>query len=750
MFTSSSVNSALPGFGANANIGTFTIDPSMLESNTDTNNGATLGWHFTLDNNNAVLQSLAQGQSITQVYTVTFRDNHDATVTQDVTVTINGVNDAPTITSGAAAAAGAVTEDATLSIGGTLEIQDFDLIDTHTAQAVFKSSSVSSALPGFGANANIGTFTIDPSVFESSTDTNSNATLGWHFSLDNSNAVLQSLAQGQTITQVYTVTFTDDHGAHVSQDVTVTINGANDAPTITSSAADAAGAVTEDAGATLSIDGTLAIQDPDLIDTHTAEAVLKSSTSSVQLPGFATGTPLGTFTIDCAVAELSTDTNNGATLGWHFTLDNSNPVLQSLAQGQSITQVYAVTFTDDHGAQVSQDVTVTINGVNDAPTLDNATLAAVAGNESDPCGAAIADLFANKFQDVDTGAGFKAIAVTSDAATAAQGTWQYALAGTNQWVAIGSVSDTQALVLSPDTLIRFVPADGFTGTPEPLGVHALDDTYTGPITTNASTAAIIDITATGAGGSTPVSHAVATIDTSVTAPAGGPVINTEGFRLEHIIENNTDIITDIVVTDGDVGAATDDFTVTLSTAHPVLSHVDLYPTSGTLEEINLGFETGLTYNPIGASSDPEAEPPATDQITLTVTDSAGHYDTVNFIFAEGASGQGITLTGSGGKDVIFATESSDTLIGGGAKDQFVFAPTSLQPTVEHSLNDFEVGLDKIDLRQFTSITSWTQLSALAEQQGADTVLNLDGNDKILLKNTVAGSLHAGDFILHVS
>nr|WP_245269572.1 VCBS domain-containing protein [Bradyrhizobium japonicum] len=373
VFTSSSVSFPLPGFGVNANIGTFTIDPSVLESNVDTNNGATLDWHFTLDNNNAVLQSLAQGQSITQVYTVTFKDNHNATVTQQVTVTINGANDAPTIISSAADAAGAVTEDsATLSIDGTLEIQDLDLIDTHTAQAVFKSSFVSSALPGFGANANIGTFTIDPSVFESSTDTSNSATLGWHFSLDNSNAVLQSLAQDQTITQVYTVIFTDYHGAQISQDVTVTITGVNDAPTITSGAGAAEGDVTEDDGATLATSGTLAIQDVDLIDTHSVQWSFKSSSVSTELPGFGTGSHIGNFTIGM-LSESNIDTSNAATLNWQFTLDNDNPVLQSLAEGQTITQVYTVIFTDNHGAQVSQDVTVTITGTNDEPAVSYVT-----------------------------------------------------------------------------------------------------------------------------------------------------------------------------------------------------------------------------------------------------------------------------------------------------------------------------------------------------------------------------------------
>ncbi|MCP3404955.1 VCBS domain-containing protein [Bradyrhizobium sp. CCGB01] len=752
VFKSSSVSSALPGFDDDVtNLGTFTIDPAVTELTTDSSNGATLGWHFTLDNSNAMLQSLAEGQIITQVYTVTFTDNHNASVTQDVTVTIIGTNDAPTVISSAAAATGKVTEDTglTLSIDGTLAIQDLDLIDTHTAQAVFKSSSVSAALPGFDDDAtNIGTFTIDQSVTELTTDSSNGATLGWHFTLDNSNAMLQSLAEGQTITQVYTVTFTDNHHASVTQDVTVTINGANDAPTITSDAAAATGAVTEDESSSLSTCGTLAIQDLDLIDTHTAQAVFKSSSVSSALPGFDDdATNIGTFTIDPSVTELTTDSSNGATLGWHFTLDNSDPLLQSLAAGQTITQVYTVTFTDNHNASVTQDVTVTITGTNDAPTLADATLTSVVGNDNDPDGATIGSLFASKFADVDAGSSLKAIVVTSDTAAATQGVWQYELAGTHQWVDIGSVGETHGLVLSPDTLIRFVPADGFTGTPGALGVHALDDTYAGDVTT-AGSPEIIDLTTTGTGGTTPVSDNVATIGTDVTAPAaGGPVIDTESFQVEHIIESipPVDVITNLVVTDTDPGASTDTFTVTATTAHAPDSNVYLSSSSGLLSAINLGFENGITY-------DPGLSPPETDQITLTVTDTTtGQSDTVHFIFKEaGDTSQGITLEGTAGKDVIFATDSSDTLIGGGAKDQFVFAPTSSQTAVQHTVNDFETGLDKIDLRQFTGITSWTQVSALAEQQGTDTLLTLDANDKILLKNTVAGNLHASDFILHVS
>jgi hypothetical protein len=62
--------------------------------------------------------------------------------------------------------------------------------------------------------------------------------------------------------------------------------------------------------------------------------------------------------------------------------------------------------------------------------------------------------------------------------------------------------------------------------------------------------------------------------------------------------------------------------------------------------------------------------------------------------------------------------------------------------VQHTITDFVVGLDKIDVRQFTSISSLPS----DVQQGSDTLITLDNHDTLLLKNVVASSLHASDFI----
>jgi Ca2+-binding RTX toxin-like protein len=259
-------------------------------------------------------------------------------------------------------------------------------------------------------------------------------------------------------------------------------------------------------------------------------------------------------------------------------------------------------------------------------------------------------------------------------------------------------------------------------------------------------------------GTAPVSDKTTTIDTSVTATAGGPVIDTESFHVWHNTELNTDTITGLSVVDTDSGASTDAFAITAVTAHDPDSSVDPGAASGYLDEINSTLADGVTY-------DPGQAPPDIDKITVTVTDTTnGLFDTVNFIFNEsGDTSQGITLQGTSGKDVIFATDTNDTLAGAGGKDQFVFAPGStsydeqhnLVTDFSHTIGDFEIGLDKIDLRQFSDVTSFGNL--IITPQSGDTLVTwqqqirqtegspITEHESLLLKNVV-GNLHASDFI----
>jgi len=60
-------------------------------------------WTYTLDNSSATTSALTAGQVVTDTITVTVTDSYDATVNQNVVITITGANDAPVITSSATA-----------------------------------------------------------------------------------------------------------------------------------------------------------------------------------------------------------------------------------------------------------------------------------------------------------------------------------------------------------------------------------------------------------------------------------------------------------------------------------------------------------------------------------------------------------------------------------------------------------------------------------------------------------------------
>lgn len=161
---------------------------------------------------------LAVGESAAVAVAYTISDEHGATSSSTVAVTVSGANDAPTVDGANTDASGAVTE---LPNGdpnensflhqeqGVIAFDDVDLSDTHSAGF---------APQGAGY---LGTFSLDPV-------NQAGDTLGWDF--DVSDAALDSLGAGQVVTQTYTITISDGNGGTTTQDVTITITGAADVP----------------------------------------------------------------------------------------------------------------------------------------------------------------------------------------------------------------------------------------------------------------------------------------------------------------------------------------------------------------------------------------------------------------------------------------------------------------------------------------------------------------------------------------
>ncbi|EJM69427.1 VCBS repeat-containing protein, partial [Pseudomonas sp. GM49] len=183
------------------------------------------------------------GESHNDVFTVKVSDGLGGEDTQLVTVTITGTNDAPTVTA-AEVEGGAVTEDGTTMASGSFAFGDVDLADHAHVVSV---SAPSGALG-----------TLVATVSDESTN-DAAGSVGWTYTLNNSAA--QYLAEGQTKSEMFTVTLTDDVGATVTKAVTITITGSNDAPVLGFETGNDAGVVQEDTK--LSVNGQFSSADID-------------------------------------------------------------------------------------------------------------------------------------------------------------------------------------------------------------------------------------------------------------------------------------------------------------------------------------------------------------------------------------------------------------------------------------------------------------------------------------------------------
>lgn len=138
-------------------------------------------------------------------------------------------------------------------------------------------------------------------------------------------------------------------------------------------------------------------------------------------------------------------------------------------------------------------LTTNVTAINDAPVLStNARLPDIM-EDSATAGKSVGDIITGKFSDVDAFSAFTGIAITT--APTSDGSWQYSLNG-SEWLAINSVTDSSALALDTSALIRFLPAANFNGSPAPLLIHAMDDTYTDPFTST-SLERFVDAQVTG-------------------------------------------------------------------------------------------------------------------------------------------------------------------------------------------------------------------------------------------------------------
>ncbi|MBT2325016.1 VCBS domain-containing protein [Variovorax paradoxus] len=691
-------------------------------------------WAYTADNNQAAIQQLSAGQSISDSFTAV---SSDGTASQVVTVTITGTNDVPVI---GGVASGAVSEDDSannLSTSGALTIAD---VDAGQSNFMAQAGTV-------GSNA-YGSFTLA-------------ADGSWSYTADNSQAAIQQLGAGQSISDSFTAVSSD---GTTSQVVTVTITGTNDVPVI---GGVASGAVSEDASApNLSTGGALTIADVDagqssfmaqagtvgsngygsftlaadgtwaytaansqsaiqqlgvgqsLSDSFTAvssdgtasQVVTVTITGTNDVPVIG-GVASGAVTEDTSAPNLSTGgaltiadvdagqssfTAQAGTVGsnaygsftlaadgtWAYTADNSQSAIQQLGAGQSISDSFTAVSSDGTASQL---VTVTIAGTNEAPVLSAAATPVLASANEDagaPTGAVgtlVSSLVnpnppaggLDNVTDADNGA-ITGIALTG--VNAANGSWWYSTNGGAAWMAVGAVSDSSALLLAADsnTRIYFQANSNFSGTvSDGITFRAWDQT--------SGTAGTTVSTVTN-GGSSAFSSATDTASITVTAVNDNPV----GVADRIIVSNSTLVtlsVSSLLGNDTDIDGLA--LAITSVGSAVGISGLTLDAVNGTIS-----FTSGSTAG----------------SFQYTVSDGAGGTATATATIdirtvSPGNTGETIDLSTTGAYQASFidGRGGADTLTGGAAGDVFIGGSGNGADTLVGSAgNDLLIGGDGND------------------------------------------------------
>ena len=364
-------------------------------------------YSYAVDNANTTVQGLRQNtDTLTDSFNYTIKDTAGVTSTSTLTLTIHGANDTPVAvadTPSATEAGGVANASPGVNPSGNVLANDTDVDsiangETKTVVGLAlgtQTSAVSGNVGGAGLHGagaqNFGTLTVA-------------ADGTYSYVVNQSNATVQGLlTASQTVTDTFSYTVQDAGGLNATTQVTVTIHGANDAPTAvadTANATEAGGTNNGTPGTNIANfnvltgvgTGSAADTDPDTAANGETQTVQGVETGNHPTDVVTTGVgsalvgSFGTLTLN----------SNGS---YSYTVDNTNTTVNALNTGAHVDDVFTYTMHDAAGGTSTSTTTLTIhvNGANDAPVAAADSAVVFEGNATTPA----VNLLAND-SDVDT------------------------------------------------------------------------------------------------------------------------------------------------------------------------------------------------------------------------------------------------------------------------------------------------------------------------------------------------------------
>ena len=578
-------------------------------------------YSYQVDNADPAVIGLGLNQTITDTFTYAVSDGHGGTASATLTITIFGTNDGPTAvpdTNWTVEDGGPISGNVIAGMahpGDPSPGVDFaDVADSDPNNDPLTITDVN------GSAANVGNDLVGA---HGTLHLNSNGT--YTYQVNNADPAVQALSVGQTTTDSFTYSISDGNGGTASATLTITIFGANDAPTavadtnwtIEDSTTAATGNVLQDlnhAGAPSGSFADHADTDPDSGDTLTVSTV---NGNAANVGNNLTG----------AHGTLHLNSNGTYT----YQVNNADPAVQALGVGATTTDTFSYTVSDGNGGTASATLTITIFGANDAPTavadtnwtIEDSTTAATGNvlqnlpHPGDP--SAVLSFADSADTDPDSGDTLTVSAVNGSAAnvgndlTGAHGTLHLNSTGTYTYQVNNSDGAVQALGVG-DTL-----TDSFS--------YTVSDGHGGTATTT------LTITIFGANDGPSIASSIAHV-----SEEGLPNANVDSTGYP---DNSADTTNSAQVLNGHVTVSdpdNDPLTVTLSNP-PAGITVDNQPVTWTLSPDGHTLSATVVLNAV-----------VTPVMTITIDDS-GNY-TVNLQHAIDHPYQGVTEVPPGGEDAI--------------------------------------------------------------------------------------------------
>lgn len=381
-------------------------------------------YSYHLNNSLAAVQALGAGATATDTFSVVVSDGHGGSSTADLKITVNGTNDAPVITllaDGSTVAGSGTTlaladGQADLTVSGKAMTYDADSGDSLTLDLNGKTidSAGTSVTEKVYAYEDASGWHTDTSASSSSfymglLVLNSDGTYSFAGNKDG----IDHLAQGETLNLSATISVSDHVGATDSANVAITITGTNDAPVIS------AFTDTTFTDTTQTLTGTIPATDA---DGDAMTYFIKSDGQYVTQLHNGHGT-------------LVIDSQTGA---YTYTLDAD--YAESLkALGQDVETAggsFTIVAVDKYGAEGTQNLDVSLKGVNDAPvaSLDvtNHVLSATDVDQGDTLAFAVSSdtshtLDATAAHTTDVAGSFGTLTFTADSAHTDSFSYNYTL-----------------------------------------------------------------------------------------------------------------------------------------------------------------------------------------------------------------------------------------------------------------------------------------------------------------------------------